>query len=95
MQNKKLHNLIASIYYSVNNSNIKHYIIKHNNKCKHIKHNVNSLSNIYANLYKHYNCSKQQLNLLQFVYSYNNLKLTTKYYNIAQRNAINKALQTM
>lgn len=94
MQNKTLNNLISSIYYSTN-SNIKHYYIKHNNITKHIKHNVNSLRNTYNILFKHYNCTSKQLNLLQFVYSYNNLKLTTKHYNIAQRNAIKHAVQAM
>lgn len=93
----KVKNLITNIYYSYNNNNVKHYfIVKRNSKVKHIKQYNKYLTNVYANLFKSYKLNKQQLNLIQFCYYYNNnSKLTTKYYNIAQRNAINKALQAM
>ena len=92
MQSKVIKNLIVSMYYATNNKNITHYVIKHNNKLKHIKKLNNSLQSTYKVLYKRYNCTQQQLNLIQFVYSVNNkLKYTTKYYNLAQRKAIANA----
>jgi len=81
MQTNKLKNLIASIYYSYNNNN--KIIIKRNNKIiKVIKRsNKQTLTSVYKNLYKHYNCSLQQLNTLQYFYAYNNVNNITKYYN--------------
>lgn len=86
----KTNNLIRTIYYSYSNSNIINYYVN----SKRVK-KVNKLSYTYNNLFKYYKCSNKQLNLIQYVYSYNNSKLVTKYYNIAQRNAIKKALQAM
>ena len=92
MQTKFFINLIAqNLFTSYNNNKIKHYFIikKQSKQVKHIKKHTCSLTSIYKKLYKNYNCTNKQLNLIQFVYSTNNnLKYITKYYNLAQRKAI-------
>jgi hypothetical protein len=93
MQQKTINNLIINIFTACNNKQVKHYFIikKASKQVKHIKL-VNKLSNIYNALYKYYKCNNKQLNLIQFVYSTNCYKQTTYAYNLAQRNAIKKAL---
>lgn len=96
MQQKTINNLILNIFTACNNKQVKHYFIikKASKQVKHIKL-INSLSNIYSNLYKHYNCSNKQLQLIQFVYNTNCYKQTVYAYNVAQRNAIKKAFTSI